>query len=317
MSMRRLVSARRDRCDEYYTLPDTVERAIPYHARAFQGAHVVACCDDGPDSAFTRFWLRHAADYAIAAFTAFTFDASWGTLFETGCGMRFDLTLDGRRGAYTPADLKRTPLDSSGGYDSRHVLGLLADPRVVVTTNPPFSRLRSLLAILDRLDTRFLILAPLTAVTYRPARVRMLDGRWRLGGGLHRGSVPFLLPAGAKPTGVESGLTPEGRAWAALGGIRWLTSLPYDDPRPTWEPSGRFTPDRFPRYDQTDAVDCPILKDLPAQAPCPVGVPLTVFDHIQRMPHATPLGIRDDLTVDGRACFTRVLIRVGDAYAAS
>lgn len=298
---RYLKEARRARADEFHTPSSMIGRELPLHADRFRGRHVVMPCNDGQDSAFARFLSAHYAEYGLAGLTGFTYEPTYGTLWPEGAGLRHDW----RDGVW---ETRR--LASDGGFESMDVLSLLHRPGTLVVSNPPFSRMRRFLQLLDQTRVDFLIVIPLTAVAAPAALPHLLDGSWRLGASIQSGGVRFHVPDDYPLTGYDTGRDKDG-AFIQVSGVRWLTSLP-DTPRPLLDlTANRYEPGRFRVYDRLDAIDIPRLKDMPADYPGVMGVPITVFDHVHHMrPRVELLGLRHDLTVDGRGVFCRVLARI-------
>lgn len=299
--IRFLKEAKRVRADEFHTPSGMIGRELPLHADRFRGRHVVMPCNDGPASGFARFLSAHYAEYGLTGLTGFTYEPTYGTLWPRGAGLRHDW----RGGRW---ETRR--LESDGGFESVDVLSLMRRPDALVVSNPPFSRMRRFLELLDLTGVDFLIVMPLTAVTAPAALPHLLDGSWRLGASIQSGGVRFHVPDDYPLVGYDVGRDGHG-AYIQVSGVRWLTSLP-DTARPLLDvTANRYGPGRFHVYDQLDAIDVPRLKDMPADYPGLMGVPVTVFDHVWHMrPRLELSGVRRDLTVDGRGVFCRVLARI-------
>lgn len=293
-----LEAAKRRRADEFLTLPETVDTELPAYRASLRGAHVVCPCNDGPDGAFLSWFAAHYGEFGLSGLTGFLFEPSYGTLFEHGCGRRFDWN---GRGFTT------TMLRSDGGFDSPDVRGYYVQSNVVVISNPPFSRIRRLLGCLDHAGTRFLLLAPLTAVMAPVAVPHMLDGSWRFSPSIRAGVIPFRVGGEYPLFGAD--IRP-GRV-IGVPGVRWLTNLPVPLPPVLDLSANRFDATRFPCYDQLDAIEVKHVRDVPADWPGLMGVPITMFDRLANTrPRLKAVGVRRDLTIGGRGVFYRVLVRI-------
>lgn len=277
-----LTTAKANNADEFYTTYDVVAAELELHAAEFAGAHVVCPCNDGPSSAFTRFILDHMRDWHVMRLTSFTYDPTYGTLFETGRGARFDVVNDGRTSKYTTADLVRTELDGSGSFDSREVLDVMRGETVIVVTNMPFSQGARFLPLLDRLDVRYCVLGELNMIKYTSVFPMILAGRCRLGASIRSGDRPFHVPDDYPLTAVNGGVDKEGRRYVRVKGVRWFTNMTVTDTRSAKNLTGNmFTPDRYPMIDSYDAISVDSVNDIPGTGwDGNMAVPITTIDWI-------------------------------------
>lgn len=308
-----LTAARMRRADEFLTRPETVEAELGRYREDFTGRPVVCPANDWTDrgpSAFVRFLMDRMADWRIPELIAVHYHADADTLFPTGTGRLYRLINDGRDGPYTERDFTMLPLDGTGGFDTPAAEALLDTPDVIVATNPPFSRFRRFMGLLDRHRTDFLILGNLNAALTEPLWSMILAGRVWLGVSIHAGDRPFDVPADYP--GARDGTL-------RVTGVRWYTSLPAglaDKNRRTF--TARYSPDRHPRFDMIDAIDVDRVADIPVDWPGLMGVPITFldswapgdpFDLIGKLDHGTGPADPAQPIIDGRQRYKRLLIR--------
>ena len=285
--------ARIKRDDEFYTLDDTVACELERWRGMIAGRPVLCNCNDRPGrSAFARFFETRMRDWRIPRLSCVSFEPDYGTLFDRGPA-RVYTRLPGQ-------PWHALPIPGGGGFDTPPVERLLDEPRVIVVTNPPFSRFNDFLTLLDAHGVDWLVLANLNAATNRMVFPLFMTGRCRLTGGI-LGGTRFRRPDGR----VEN-----------VNSVRWYTSLPATaDP---FETGVRFTGRAWERFDLTDAINVDRTSLIPDDYMGLMGVPVTFLDHyrpgcgyrlIGKLDHGSgPYDLGAPL-IGGRARYTRLLIR--------
>jgi len=155
--------------DEYYTTSHVVDDALKHlPPGALVGKHVHLPCNDGMDSAFTRYFIKHFTRLGLARLTALSYRPPQTSYLD-----------DAPR---EPARLYSKCLNStslvdirgSGGYQSElgHSLIKAAD---AIFTNPPFSIISPFIKAIA--GKEFAIIAPLTAITYPAVYQQLYSGK--------------------------------------------------------------------------------------------------------------------------------------------
>lgn len=114
---------------------------------------------------------------------------------------------------------------------------------------------------------------------------------------------------------------PDGTPLKTLQGLtRWFTTLSVDD-KPPLILTATYSPEKYPKYDNYDAINVDRVQDIPYDYEGVMGVPITIFDH--NLPGYVYDGcLYGDHTiidgkyikghtpiVDGKHLYTRILIR--------
>lgn len=319
---RELTDAKLNRRDEFYTRYEDIANVMAGHMNDFRGMNVYCPCDDPYRSMFVRWLLDHYARLGLNRLDA--------TCLGTP---RFRQTslFGGPEAEPEPSwhlSVTRMPADWDGSIDTLARLdgnrlepledgdfrGVEARPlwerADAIVTNPPFSLFSEFVMQTLRYGKKCLILGPLTAVAYRRVLPAILDGRLWLDASVHAGGMRFHLPDGYESYGTDAGHDGEGR-YVAVKGIRWFVSglgchrpVPLPEPKPYGGHEGEWR-----RYDNADALDAPSLDMIPdAGYAGVVGVPITFLDRWDP-DEWEMLGLGDDLTIDGRYVFARLLVR--------
>ena len=145
MSNKGLHRAQKGVNNEFYTLPETIEKELPHYKEQLEGKTVYCNCDL-PESEFVQFFNKNFSDYKLKGFLS-----SWYN-HETG----------------------------AGDFRSKASKMLLEQADVVIT-NPPFSLFREFLAQLVEYDKKFLIIGPLTALGYKNVFPLFKEGKAKVG----------------------------------------------------------------------------------------------------------------------------------------
>ena len=107
----------------------------------------------------------------------------------------------------------------------------------------------------------FLLIGPFNAVHYKGTFPLIKDGKVRLGAG---GRVPaFTAPDGAE---------------RKLSNTIWFTTLAHDSPAPPIPLTAHYSPEKYPKYGNYDAIEVGRAEDIPCDYYGVMGVPLTFFE---------------------------------------
>jgi hypothetical protein len=72
---------------------------------------------------------------------------------------------------------------------------------------------------------------------------------------------------------------PDGTPLKTLQGLtRWFTTLSVDD-KPALTLTATYSPEKYPKYDNYDAINVNRVQDIPYDYEGVMGVPITIFDH--------------------------------------
>lgn len=150
----------------------------------------------------------------------------------------------------------------AGDFCSPECIELLKEADIVVT-NPPFSLWREFLAQLMEYDKKFLILGNQTAISFKEVFPFLKENKIWIGAS--RKSVSFKTSFSLEPK--------------KFGNIRWFTNLKLNyKVKPLDLSRNHYTPEKYPKYDNYDAINVDKVADIPCDYPGVMGVPLTFMD---------------------------------------
>ena len=150
----------------------------------------------------------------------------------------------------------------AGDFRSTECIELLKEADVVVT-NPPFSLWRKFLAQLMEYDKKFLILGNQTAISFKEVFPFLKENKIWIGASCK--SVSFKTSFSLEPK--------------KFGNIRWFTNLKLNyKVKPLDLSENHYTPEKYPKYDNYDAINVDKVADIPCDYPGVMGVPLTFMD---------------------------------------
>lgn len=226
----------------------------------FAGKVVFCNCDDPTWSAFWRYFHLNFSELGLKKLIATHYDRTEPT---------YKMEYEGGDDNDVEVGVK-TPLEGNGDFRSRECLDLLDECDIVVT-NPPFSLFREYVSTLIQHGKKFLIIGNKNAITYKEFFPLLKENKVWIGY--------------SSPSEFD---TPNGMTKKINGLTRWFTNLDiqkrheklilwqryYDD-------DGNPLPDaeeRYPHYDNYDAINVDRVADIPVDYKGVMGVPITFLD---------------------------------------
>lgn len=166
----------------------------------------------------------------------------------------------------------------AGDFRTPECIELLKEADVVVT-NPPFSLLREFLAQLMEYDKKFLIIGNCASVGCKEIFPFFKDNKIWLGISIRKGDREFRVVNYDKSYGKPSRIDEKGFKYTKISGVRWFTNLKTAYKQPPLDMRGvYYTPEKYPKYDNYDAINVDKVADIPCDYPGIMGVPLTFMD---------------------------------------
>ncbi|ELG7288429.1 adenosine deaminase [Campylobacter upsaliensis] len=217
-------------------------------------------------------------------------------------------------------------LNNAGDFRSKDCIELLKLADIVVT-NPPFSLFREYVAQLVEYDKKFLIIGNVNAITYKDTFELIKDNKLWLGVSITSGDrkfyVPDSTPLNAAGCGVEkviqNGKEVE-RRFIRVKGVRWFSNLENKKRTEILETIASYTktPEKYPKYDNYDAINVDKTIEIPLDYNGIMGVPITFLDkhnpkQFEIVAKMTTTGI-DEFNfgypyINGKKIYARILIR--------
>ena len=310
--------SRAGKTDEFYTQLPTIEDELHHYRQYFKDKIVFCNADDpalgkdgqdhfgdglgGYTSNFFRYFQLNFQQLGIKKLIATHFDPNKPT---------YKLELTGDR----DNDVVKTPLKQNGDFRSPECLELLDECDIVVT-NPPFSLMTEYLPLLVNSGKQFLILGNTNHAILSETWTYLKGNQFWLG--YNSGHFWFKVPTyyEEKETGFKIDET--GQKWRLMGNICWFTNMDIDKRHQSLDLYMHYTPEKYPKYDQYDAININKTIDIPDNYEGIMGVPITFLDKhspeqfeiigVDRYVEDNPkYGHR--FTIDGKETYARILIR--------
>jgi len=182
-----------------------------------------------------------------------------------------------------------TPLEGDGDFRSDESINLLKQSDIVVT-NPPFSLFREYIRQLVDYDKKFLIIGNLNAITYKEVFPLLKENKVWLGNNykVNAGAMFFEIPENiANLEQVREIKTNESgkKVYVTrVQGVRWFTNLDHGrrhQPLPLMtkvEVIKFVTKKPFEKYENYEAIEVPLVKNIPSDYRGIMGVPVSILD---------------------------------------
>ncbi|WP_244196474.1 adenine-specific methyltransferase EcoRI family protein [Helicobacter labetoulli] len=180
-------------------------------------------------------------------------------------------------------------LNNAGDFRSKDCIELLKLADIVVT-NPPFSLFREYVAQLVKYDKKFLIVAHQNCITYKEVFSLIKDKKLWLGYGFKGGAGHFInyhYEDYATASDHREGMI-------RVSGVTWVTNLTHKKRNEILETIASFakTPEKYPKYDNYDAINVDKTIEIPLDYDGIMGVPITFLDkHNPKQFEIVALGI--------------------------
>ena len=258
--------AKTTKTDEFYTQRQDIEKELQYYTNDFRGKTVYCNCDDPNKSQFTAYFRDNFHTLGLKR------------LISTGHKERtpyFDgvdnvgLIYDGQAHHFT--------LKGDGDFRSRECIDLLKQADIICT-NPPFSMFKEYIAQLIGYDKKFLIMGPFRVITHKKIFLLLQDRKIWLGT-LKKGNMEFVVPEHYHNQSKMYRVDDKGNRYLKVSGVRWFTNLEYVKRHSNLILTEKYSPEKYPKYDNFDAVNVDRTANIPVDYAGVMGVPITFIDH--------------------------------------
>lgn len=336
-----LRDANKAKKDEFYTQYTDIEAELKNYKGQFAGKTVFCNCDDPYESEFFKYFAKSfnelklkkliATCYAgspIAGTQLKIFDDGTPKIDRTKVPYKIIITevpdANGD-GAIDIVDVETllqsdknllTHLNGDGDFRSAECIELLKEADIVCT-NPPFSLFREFVAQLMKYEKQFLIIGNQNAITYKEIFPLIKDNKMWLGRSIHSGDREFMVSPGYELHSASKRIDESGNQFVRVVGVRWFTNLDYPDRHnDSFDLYKKYSPEKYPKYDNYDAINVDKTVDIPKDYNGVMGVPITFLD--KYCPEQFEILGLDDHRVDwrgrgpdlnGKCKYRRIIIR--------
>lgn len=359
---RSLSAAKAAKQDEFYTqyvdIQKEVEAYLEFDPDTFRDKVVYCNCDDPFESNFFKYFAANFNKLGLKTLITTSYDGSpiagQGTLFpeyDEGNGKRqkpkalavildhvkdedgdgaanvTDVELVLKRNKAARIALKGNDKYPGGDFRSPESVAFLKEADIVVT-NPPFSLFREYVAQLMEYGTKFVIIGPKNAITYKELFPLIKETKLWLGSGFANGNAYFSIPSHASREFAD-GVYDESTGLVKFRNVGWFTNLDHGRrherlPLMTMADNLKFSKHKeikgkaaYNRYENYDAIEVPFTDAIPGDYDGVMGVPISFLDKYNPDQFEI-LGTSDNGIVDDEFKTTRGLTKqfVDDYYRA-
>jgi Adenine-specific methyltransferase EcoRI len=131
---------------------------------------------------------------------------------------------------------------------------------------------------LQEYDKKFVILGNSNAITYKEIFRLIKENKIWLGKSIHSGDVEFRVPAHYEIRSKSFRIGEDGNSYIKVPSIRWFTNLDYKERHEDLILYKEYSPEEYPKYDNYDAINLDITKNIPLDYIGAMGVPITFMD---------------------------------------
>ncbi len=272
-----LHSAKNAKKDEFYTQLADIEKELSHYKEHFRGKTVLCNCDDPRVSNFFHYFSFNFETLGLKKLITTCYKNQDADLFsENNSEKAIYLEYNGDLNGNKVPDIEEIGikhLNGDGDFRSKECIELLKQADIVVT-NPPFSLFREYVAQLIEYDKKFVIIGHQNAITYKEIFKLIKENKMWLGYGFSGGAAHFInhhYEDVATSSNHKEGMI-------RVSGVVWFTNLEINKRHEDLILYKKYTPEEYPTYDNYDAINVNVTKDIPCDYAGAMGVPITFLD---------------------------------------
>jgi len=277
----RLGGAQINKKDEFYTQLSDIEKEIRHYKEHFKGKVVFCNCDDPRVSNFFHYFSYNFEKLGLKKLITTCYKNQEIDLFSRNNSERaIYLEYEGdKNGDNVPSieEIGVKYLNGDGDFRSKECIELLKQADIVVT-NPPFSLFREYVSQLVEYEKKFLIIGNVNAITYKEIFKLIKENKFWIGYSIRSGDREFGVPDDYPLAAAGYRIDENGKKYIRVKGVRWFTNLDYNERYEDLILGKKYTPEEYPKYDNYDAINVDVTKDIPMDYSGVMGVPITFLD---------------------------------------
>ena len=277
MANSKLKEAKKAKKDEFYTQLSDIERELKYYKHHFKGKVVYCNCDDPRVSNFFHYFSYNFEKLGLKKLITTCYKNQSMDLFsQNDSKQAIYLEYTGDKNGNNvpdPNEIGIKYLKGDGDFRSKESIELLKQADIVVT-NPPFSLFREYVAQLIEYDKKFVIVGHQNAIKYKEIFPLIRDNKIWLGYGFKGGAGHFInehYEDYATATDRKEGMI-------RVSGVHWFTNLEINKRHEDLILYKKYTPEEYPKFENYDAINVDVTKDIPIDYDGMIGVPITFMD---------------------------------------
>lgn len=276
-SNKNLQTAKSSKKDEFYTQLTDIEKELKHYKTHFKDKVVYCNCDDPRVSNFFHYFSYNFEKLGLKKLIATCYKNQNMDLFsmndsEQAIYLEYSGDKNGNN-LPDPDEIGVNALKGDGDFRSAECIELLKQADIVVT-NPPFSLFREYISQLIEYDKKFVIVGHQNAVKYKEIFPLIRDNKIWLGFGFKGGAAHFInehYEDYAAANDRKEGMI-------RVSGVHWFTNLDINKRHEDLILYKKYTAQDYPKYENLDAINVDVTKDIPVDYDGMMGVPITFMD---------------------------------------
>jgi len=282
MANNNLNAAKAAKKDEFYTQLEDINNELRHYREHFRGKTVLCNCDDPRVSNFFTYFAYNFEFLGLKRLITTCYKNQDADLFSQHQSEKaVYLIYEGDKNGNNipdPEEIGIHPLKGDGDFRSRECIELLKQADIVVT-NPPFSLFREYVVQLMEYQKEFIIIGSLNAIHYKEIFPLIKQNRMWLGYGFAKGNAFFKIPAESKRE-YASGVFDEVTGLVKFRNCTWFTNIDHKKRHELLILYKHYTPEKYPKYDNFDAIEVSKIDEIPVDYNGAMGVPDTILDQL-------------------------------------
>ena len=262
-----LHTAKKAKNDEFYTQVRDIEREIEHYRPHFIDKVIYMPCDN-PE--WSNFWRVLKGQFSAIRCKKIVATFYNGVVDKDT--HPYKLEWDGETET-------KTMLEGDGDFRSEECTKIMQESDIVIT-NPPFSMFREFVKWLEDAGKKYLIIGNVNAITYKEIFPLIKENKMWFGVSIHSGDRKFYVSDDYPLNAAGCGIDNDGKRFIRVKGIRWFTNLDIPSRHDFIHSGMRYvrTPEKYPKYDNYDAINVDKTNEIPDDYDGVMGVPITFLD---------------------------------------
>lgn len=294
-----LRQANRAQEDEFYTQMSDLEKELNYYRLLFKDKVILCNCDDPYESNFFKYFAINFNFLGLKKLIATCFDGSpiageqlslFDFMEENDVKQKriaYKIEINevkdfNEDGAVDLSDVNYliknnknslSKLKGNGDFRSAECIEFLKEADIVVT-NPPFSLFREYVSQLVEYKKDYIIIGNTNALGYKDIFKLFKENKIRTGYTNFNVGMYFFVPEDT----IKYHKIIDGKKAVRVATSCWFTSLPVRKHNDDLTLYKNYTPEKYPKYYNFDAINVNTYTDIPCDYNGYMGVPLTFLD---------------------------------------
>ncbi len=320
LNLRKASTAKKD---EFYTQLSDIENELRHYKDHFKNKVVFCNCDDPRVSNFFHYFSYNFEHLGLKKLITTCYKSQDMDLFseqksEKAIYLEYTGDKNGNK-VPDPEEIGIQYLKSDGDFRSPESIELLKQADIVVT-NPPFSLFREYVAQLVEYEKKFIIVGHQNAITYKEIFKLIKENKIWLGYGFKGGAGHFIN----KQYEDYATACDHREGMIRVSGVHWFTNLEINKRHEDLILFKNYISEAYPTYDNYDAINVDVTKEIPVDYKGAMGVPITFLDkyspeQFEIIDGLNRYSILDGPTeetrgkylaqVNGNPCYVRIVIK--------